>query len=479
MRLRFLVPMLGLVTCSFMVAACTTDDTTDTKGDGGAGGEGATKPTPGEGGAGGAGATTGAAGDVAVGGDCGTDGSGTLVIEVTGLPDGVAADIDIAGPNELNLDKSDSIEGVDAGSYTITADRVFDEDPIVRTVYDATVTTPALCLADGGTSTIKVTYKAIPTSNKLWMPTALANEGAAFASAKLEASGTTTASISIDGGIGKSIAFDRDGNLWTLGPTLDFPHVLRFSAASLASSGKKEPDVSFNIDPEVVDCVPSMRTLAFDASGNLWLSACGDQILRVPADDLTGVDGTKTPDLLIALTSANEGIAFDRAGNLWVGGGAALLRYDASRLDASTGDAPDLELTVEDSVSGLKADFVTFDKAGNLWGTDFAANGVFQIAAADLEGTGAKDVTANVSIVVDVLALMHQPAFDEGNGLWLGLDAGNIGRLSPTQLGMSTSAGSPVTPSVVIKSSSIDSQLPIAFFPAPQGLPLYHSIPEE
>src|ERR1041384_4665187 len=102
MRLRFLVPMLGVVMGSFLAAACTTDDGKDPDGGGGAGGE-ATTP---EGGAGGTGATSGsagAAGDVGVGGDCATDGTGTLVIQVTGLPDGVAPDIDITGPNELNV----------------------------------------------------------------------------------------------------------------------------------------------------------------------------------------------------------------------------------------------------------------------------------------------------------------------------------------------------------------------------------------
>src|SRR5689334_8217388 len=123
MRLRFLVPMLGVVMGSFLAAACTTDDPKDSTGEGGAGGE-ATTP---EGGSGGTGATpgsSGAAGDVGVGGDCATDGTGTLIIEVTGLPDGVAPDIDITGPDELNVVEAGELEGVDAGSYTITADRV-------------------------------------------------------------------------------------------------------------------------------------------------------------------------------------------------------------------------------------------------------------------------------------------------------------------------------------------------------------------
>jgi hypothetical protein len=461
MRLRFLLPVLGLS----WVAACSGGDGGSDGGEGGAGGEG----TPAK-------AGTGAGGEVSSGGACSEDGSGTLIVEVTGLPDGVAPDISIAGPDMLNATEEGPLEKVAAGDYVVTADRVFDEDPIVRTVFDATVTTPSFCLADGASQTIKVVYEAIPTSNKLWMPTGLDDEGAAFASELLAASGTKVPSISVDGPIGKSIAFDRDGNLWTLGPTLDFPMVIRLPAAELGDSGKKAPDISFNV-PEV-ECLPAMRSLALDGSGNLWLSACGDSILRIPAGDLSGVDGDKVADVLIAGLTENDGMAFDRAGNLWVAGGPTIVRYDAARLDDSTADAPDLSLAVEDETFGLKASNLTFDQAGNLWGTDFGANVVFQIAAAELEGTGEVKVVANVSIEIGVTALLNQPAFDEGNNLWMGLDQGRIGMLTAAQLSTSTEAGAPATPKVLIKSSSVDSLLPVAFFPAPEGLPLFHAIPE-
>ena len=50
---------------------------------------------------------------------------------------------------------------------------------------------------------------------------------------------------------------------------------------------------------------------------------------------------------------------------------------------------------------------------------------------------------------------------------------------SPEQLGQSVAAGTPVVPARVIASDSITSTLPLAFFPAPAGLPIYSSIPEE
>jgi sugar lactone lactonase YvrE len=464
MRLRFLVPLLGF--SSLLVVACSGDDPSDTDGEGGGAGEGPA-PVGGDAGGGGEG-----------GGGCTLESTGTLVIEVSGLPDDVDPEVIIEGPDELLVSQAnDSFEGVTSGAYTATASRVFDADPTVRTVFDATVTLPDFTLCDGSSHTIKVSYEAIPSSNKLWMPTGLDEEGAGFASELLGASGTTDASVSIDGGIGKSIAFDRDGNLWTLGPTLDFPHVLRFPAAQLGTSGAREPDVSFNV-PEV-ECLPAMRSLAFDAEGNLWLSVCGDSVLRIPAADLTGVEGEKEADVLLAGLTENDGLAFDKAGNLWVGGGPSIARYDAARLGDITAEPADLLLTVADDIAGLKASNLTFDKAGNLWGTDFGANRVFQIADSDLAGTGERNVVANVSIEIGVTALLNQPAFDDGNGLWLGLNAGFIGRFSPEQLGSSTASGAARTPELIIETSSVDSLIPVAFFPAPEGLPLYHSIPVE
>ena len=124
----------------------------------------------------------------------------------------------------------------------------------------------------------------------------------------------------------------------------------------------------------------------------------------------------------------------------------------------------------------LPVDEVAFDKAGNLWG--ISGSYVFQLAAADLEGTGEQEIAASVSFTMDVLGLPSTPAFDDSDGLWVGLADGNFGRFSPAQLGVSEGPGKPVSPSIAISSASITTGLPLAFFPAPAGLPLFHSIPE-
>ena len=467
MRLRYLVPVLGFTSLSLLAAACTTDGSVG-DGDGGAGGE-ATTPAGGGADAGGEGGEGGAA--------CVENGAGTLVIEVAGLPDGVAPDISIEGPDSLNATELGALENVAAGTYTVVGNRVFEADDTVRIVYDATVTTPSFCLNDGGSHTIKVEYTAIPSSNKLWMPTGLDPELVGFSSADIATEGTVDATVGIHGPGTKSLAFDHDGNLWALGAG---DHALvRFSAKDLGATGTRAPDIE--IDLSEVDCIVAHSNIAFDPIGNLWISStCGGEVFRLAAADLTS-SGAKTADVAITgLADANdvgnaEGLAFDRDGNLWIGGGPALRRFDAFRLDESTDEPADLELTVKDDITGLTGNNLAFDKAGNLWATDFLGNVLFEVAESALGQTGAKEAEANVSITIGVLALLNQPAFDEGNGLWLGLEMGKFGRFSPEQL---STSGTNINPDLIIGNEGITSELPFTFFPAPEGLPLYHSLPE-
>ena len=100
---------------------------------------------------------------------CAATGTGTVVVNVTGLPAGASAKVVVTGPTgPSNVDATKTFAAVGAGTYTVTADKVVVADPIVRTVYSATISSATFCLANGLTQTINVTYAAIPTSNKLW-----------------------------------------------------------------------------------------------------------------------------------------------------------------------------------------------------------------------------------------------------------------------------------------------------------------------
>jgi len=454
---------------SLGAAACSEGTDGDGEGEGGAGGE---KPTSHAGSGGDT--SAGAAGETSAGGACATDGTGSLSVVVAGLPDGVDPDITLDGPDAQSASSSGVIS-LGAGNYIVSADPVFDDDPIVRTMYTATVSTPSVCVGEG-TQNVKVTYSIVPSSNKLWMATGKDDELAGFASADIAETVMTDASVSIDTPGAGSLAFDKDGNLWAVGPTIGEDMLVRIPAAELGASGTREPDIKIKV-PEI-ECFPFINHIAFDPHGNLWLSACGNELRRLNANDLK-TSGEKISDVLFTEVEANQGIAFDGAGNLWVAG-PTLERFDAARLDLSDIDAPDLELSIATAKGNQMlggGEELAFDKAGNLWGV--AGSTVFQLASSVLDGRGTKSVKANVSFDIDVLALPGTPAFDDGNGLWLSLADGELGRFSPEQLGSSAEPGTAVAPDLLISSDSISTSLPVALFPAPQGLPLYHSLPAD
>jgi streptogramin lyase len=120
---------------------------------------------------------------------------------------------------------------------------------------------------------------------------------------------------------------------------------------------------------------------------------------------------------------------------------------------------------------------LTFDADGNLWITDFGGNFVAELAAEDLDGDGEATVVAESSIVLSVSALLNRPAFDDEGGLWISHSAGRVVRIAPADLQVSTGAGDPTAPDVVLSGEGIGNTANVAFFPAPAGLPLYHSLP--
>jgi streptogramin lyase len=430
-------------------------------------------------GSGGSAGEDGSAGDTGTGGSsgCAEMGKGSVTVEITGLPTGVDADATLDGPAGSEIVTGEvTLDDLGGGTYTVSANRVTDADPIVRTVYDPSIDVDSFCL-EGDGQTVTVSYTAIPSSNKIWTTNANGDhELVAFASELLGETADPAASVTVDSPAGKDVAFDRDGNLWSMGATLADPHLVRFAASSLGTSGEKEPDRAINI-PDIT-CIPALRAMAFDGDGNLWVSTCGDQVVRLTPSNLAS-DGDVSPVVVLGGVTDNENLVFDADGNLWVVTGTTISRYDASRLGASDGDPADLVLTVTnpDDTNTLSPTDLAFDSAGDLWATDFGGNLVFEIASADLDGTGEQTVASAVRVAIGVTALIDRPAFDESGGLWIGLGGNGVGRLSPAQLEVTTSAGDPTNPEVVITSADLGSVVRVGFFPAASDLPLFHSLP--
>jgi sugar lactone lactonase YvrE len=324
------------------------------------------------------------------------------------------------------------------------------------------------CVENRTTAQVSVSYEAIPSSNKLWTSNLLG-----FPSSMLAASGDADP-IVVEASAGKDVAFDVDGNLWALGATVADPLIVRFPAAELGSSGVKEWDLAINV-PDIA-CLPAVKAFTLDRSGQLWLVACGEQVMRIDSFDL-GESGDVTPGIVISELPASEDVAVDADGNLWIATGSSLLRYDANHLLESSSDPADLTLTVRDAEDSRDLDpsGIAFDADGNLWGFGFGSNTVFRAAAADLEGDGEATVVSAVSISIGVDVLVARGAFDDGGGLWLSYSGGRLARLGPEQLGTSIGTGDSVVPERLVASDALGSDLRLAFFAGAAGLPLLAS----
>ena len=412
---------------------------------------------------------------------CATDGTGSIVVNSTGLPAGVVGTIHLTGSTAQTVTSTQTLS-VGSGAWSVTADRATAADRFVRTVYLPTVTPASFCLAPSGSQVVTVTWAPVATSNKLWATNANATgQFLGFRSASLASSATVTADIISRGGFGADIAFDRDGNVWVPGGTTADASLQRFPASAFASSAAVEPDVKISLTGSA--CLPLVAGLAFDAVGNLYVSSpCRDAVLRVDAASLTAT-GSVTPSLSIAIADP-AGIAFDRAGNLWAASrmDERVWRYDASQLSGGSVAAPAFKLgafatSVPMDTSRLAPSWIAFDARGDLWANDFGGNKFFRMGAASLRATGSSDEQPQVRITIGVTALLEGFAFDGEGGLWSAGSAGKIFRLAPSQLDVSSGAGMPTVPETILTSSDIGSAANLAFYPAPTGLPLFHALP--
>jgi hypothetical protein len=406
---------------------------------------------------------------------CPTTGTGTLAITVEGLPAGAVPMVTVSGPSGAITFAPSAMVG--GGTYMVAALRTTAPDPLVRRAFVPTVMGSPTCVKDGMTSTVRVVYTEIATSNKLW----LSNSNApapllGYASSTVRMTGTPAATVAATVKGSDKLTFDKDGNLWAAGNTTADPAILRIPAAMLGVSGEKAADIVLD-SPELSGGVPRSTSLAFDKDGNLW-STVGfkNEVVRFGAAQITA-SGNPMPGVILGGLKAPRGLAFDKNGNLWLGNSDEnqVVRYDAARLTASSMTPPDLTIVSMSPppVIGPRShpQSLAFDKSGNLWIS--YDGGMVMLPAADLASTGTKTLTPDIQIGVGVTDLPEGIAIDEGGGIWFAASQGKFARLGPDQL----TSGGEKTPSTIITSTDVGSAGDLGLFPAPAGLPLYHSWP--
>jgi len=402
---------------------------------------------------------------------CATTGSGTVTVTATGLPAGAAASItftDASGAHAITDGAS-----ITAGTYAVTANAVTTADPRIRTAYLGTVTTSSVCVKDGAATTISVAYAIVPTSNKLWTTNANGTSPLlAFASSTLVDATSPAPAVSAGLDLPNGIAFDRSGGLWTPSSVDGAVKLTHFAATSLADSGTKTPDIALT-SAALNAGVPAAASLAFDPSGNLWVST--PAVNKVVRFDAAQLEATGNAEPTASITMQGPGaLAFDASGNLWAAelGMNRVVEYTAAHLGAA---APDVILTAKSTTDGDLAGprGLAFAASGDLW---VSYEGVLaRFTAAERAATAT--VKPAVQIGVNVAALPETIAFDESGGLWFAYTAGTLARLSASQLVTSTATGTDASPEIVLSSAAIGSAGEVAIFPAPGNLPLFSRLP--
>ncbi|MBX3206814.1 MAG: SMP-30/gluconolactonase/LRE family protein [Labilithrix sp.] len=414
---------------------------------------------------------------------CANEGTGSIAIVVTGLPEGIDAKITLTTPSgaEVEVTAGATLADQPAGTYAVSAARAAQPDPIVRTVYEASAS--SFCLEATQTQTVTVAYTPVATSHKLWSTNGTNPSGQllGFAAASLGATGTPSATVAAKGAggaasaAGKAAAFDKEGNLWSLGATTADAPILRFAAADLGASGDKTADRK--IVPKLSGCLPGPGAIAFAPDGALWATVpCENQLLRLSPDTLSASKQyTPVADDLATGSTGPRAVAFDKDGNMWVSDDTSLRRYAAASLAPGQAHVPDFEIKAKaENDNPLPPDALAFDKDGNLWTTSFGGNVIYKVTPAELTPDGAsREILPSVAITVSVGALLESIAFDESGGLWLTYSQGKIARLAPDQLSTSTTGGDPTIPTTIVTSADIGYAGGMAFFPAPAALPLY------
>ena len=375
-------------------------------------------------------------GTTADGAACATSSTGSVTVNVTGLPTGVAGAVKVTGPGgDQVVTMTKALASQKSGSYMVTASIVTQADPIVRKAFKATVSTPSAMLCDGQSVTIDVTYSLIATSNKVWWGSAnSASNTLGYASPSLASTGAPAAGVAAVTKGSLPGAFDKVGNLWVIDGIAGSTGIKRYPADSLGTSGEKTPDVVITSDA-FEGGVPGPASIAFDATGNMWIGVTYSKTV-VELDAATLAATAKIAPKVVISNVDPKSLAFDASGNLWVGSADRVLKYASTRLAASTTAAADLSIeakTPQPVVGTLSSALgLAFDSSKNLW---VAYDGVFaKISPAEQGATGSSSLTPAVQIAADVLALPEGIAFDESGGLWFAYSAGKFAKFGQAQL---------------------------------------------
>lgn len=328
--------------------------------------------------------------------------TGSLQITVSGLPSGLTGAVSVTGPGGYSktVTATTTLSNLALGTYAVSAAAATSSNPIVGNAYDGSVSSSSVDVQQNTTASATVTYAARTGSGQLWVPQSNGSViAASYSAANLAATGSPAATTIISvssGGTAEGMAFDGTGNLWI---SFGSGSINRYAAASLGSTSTPTPSQS--IDATAYGFV---NGLAFDASGNLW-AADGNSsqlLMYTPAQQNTG--GALTPSVVLSATGSSIahpiGIAFDSSGDLWVANdnSSTVVEFTPTQLAATGSPTPAVTISAN-STPSLSSPFdIAFDAAGNLWVANaYNAPSVVRFSPSQLTTSGSPTPMATIT----------------------------------------------------------------------------------
>jgi sugar lactone lactonase YvrE len=192
---------------------------------------------------------------------------------------------------------------------------------------------------------------AMDGSGNLWVAnSAAAGSGAntvvEFTASQLSASGSPKPAVRLASNAGsinnpQGIAFDPKGNLWVS----DSGAVREFSTTQLGASGAPAPAVTIGDDG--LGSLNGPEGITFDAQGNLWVAVFFSNLVVGFSSSQLAVSGNPVPAVIVRSGDQSAlnnpcGLAFDATGNLWVSNLATswLLKFVAKELTSPSSPKP-------------------------------------------------------------------------------------------------------------------------------------------
>lgn len=410
--------------------------------------------------------------------------SGSLTVTIT-APTGILPAVRVSGPGQYTktLSSSTTLTHLAPGDYTVTTTPVTLAGPIVSTVNTAAVSGNPATVSEAATATITATYTQRPGTGGLFVaPFSYFQPAVEYSAAQLATSTFSPPAFvlttpNVDP---LNAAFDTEGNLWVT--TFGSSTVVEYAVSQLASPAPHTP--TGTLSANAAGSLSLTEGLAFDASGNLWIANLGSSMLVEFTRQQLGSSGSPSPAVTISPPPGSwnspAGLAFDAGGNLWVTAQSlnpateseGILEFTRNQLVASGSPTPAVTISPigtppEISIDGAQP--LAFDAHGNLWIANAGNSSVVEFSAEQLTSSGAPIPAVFLAPRDGSLAVPTGLAFDNSGNLWVANSgSGKLVRFNASQL---VADGTP-TPIVTIDNKALAGAFGIAFDPPPATLPL-------